>query len=57
VLAGQTVEVVCDGWLVHISHEGVLIATHASRHAEQQQAWLRRKTTPAVAPKPAAARR
>jgi len=30
-LAGQTVDVVCDGGLVHISHRGVLIATHARR--------------------------
>jgi hypothetical protein len=31
-LAGQTVDVVCDGGLVHIHHRGVLIATHARRH-------------------------
>jgi transposase InsO family protein len=31
-LAGQSVEVSCDGGLVHIHHRGVLIATHARRH-------------------------
>jgi hypothetical protein len=40
--------VVCDGGLVHIHHQGVLIATHARRHdPDQQAAGLRRKTTPA----------
>jgi transposase InsO family protein len=37
-LAGQTVEVVCDGGLVQLSHRGVLIATHARRHAPTKQA-------------------
>jgi hypothetical protein len=31
-LAGQSVEVVCDGGLVQLFHRGVLIATHARRH-------------------------
>jgi hypothetical protein len=31
-LAGETVDVVCDGGLVHIHHEGVSIATHARSH-------------------------
>ena len=31
-LAGQTVEVVCEGGLVQIHHRGVLVATHARRH-------------------------
>lgn len=32
-LAGQDVEVVCDGGLVNLHHRGVLIATHARRHS------------------------
>lgn len=49
-LAGQTVEVVCDGGLVQIHHRGVLIATHARRHpSDKQTAGLQRgrKPTPA----------
>ena len=55
-LAGETVDVTCDGGLVHISHRGVLIATHARRHdPDQQAAGLRRKTTPAApTPRPTA---
>ena len=42
-LAGQTVEVVCDGGLVQISHRGVLIATHARRHPlDKQKAGMAR---------------
>jgi hypothetical protein len=53
-LAGQTVQVVCDGGLVHLHHRGVLIATHARRHRPTDQAaGLRRKTAP-VGPKPTA---
>jgi transposase InsO family protein len=36
-LAGQTVEVVCEGGLVQLHHRGVLIATHARRHALDKQ--------------------
>ena len=36
-LAGQSVEVVCDGGLVQIFHRGVLIATHARRHPVDKQ--------------------
>jgi hypothetical protein len=36
-LAGQDVEVVCDGGLVHLHHRGVLIATHARRHSPDKQ--------------------
>jgi transposase InsO family protein len=36
-LAGQTVEVVCEGGLVQLHHRGVLIATHARRHAPEKQ--------------------
>jgi hypothetical protein len=37
-LAGQTVEVVCEGGLVQIHHRGVLVATHARRHPLDKQA-------------------
>ena len=37
-LAGETVEIVCDGRLVHLHHRGVLIATHARRHRVADQA-------------------
>ncbi len=36
-LAGQTVEVVCEGGLVQIHHRGVLVATHARRHPIDKQ--------------------
>jgi len=36
-LAGQTVEVVCDGGLVQLWHRGVLIGTHARRHPVDKQ--------------------
>jgi len=42
-LAGQEVEVVCDGGLVQLHHRGVLVATHARRHAlDKQDAGLQR---------------
>ena len=42
-LAGQTVEVICDGGLVQLHHRGVLIATHARRHPiDKQPAGLQR---------------
>ncbi len=45
-LAGQTVEVVCDGGLVQIFHRGVLVATHARRHpVDKQTAGLARGRT------------
>lgn len=37
-LAGQTVEVVCEGGLAQLHHRGVLVATHARRHAVEKQA-------------------
>lgn len=53
-LAGQDVTVVCDGGLVHLSHRGVLIATHARRHnPDKQSAGMRRNNRPA----PTAARK
>jgi transposase InsO family protein len=36
-LAGQSVEVVCEGGLVQIFHRGVLMATHARRHPIDKQ--------------------
>jgi transposase InsO family protein len=36
-LAGQSVEVVCEGGLVQIFHRGVLVATHARRHPIDKQ--------------------
>jgi transposase InsO family protein len=46
-LAGQTVEVVCDGGLVQIHHRGVLIATHARRHPiDKQTAGVERGRKP-----------
>jgi transposase InsO family protein len=45
-LAGQTVEVVCEGGLVQIFHRGVLVATHARRHPiEKQTAGMARGRT------------
>jgi Integrase core domain len=45
-LAGQSVEVVCQGGLVQIFHRGVLVATHARRHpVEKQTAGLARGRT------------
>jgi hypothetical protein len=42
-LAGQSVEVVCEGGLVQLQHRGVLIATHARRHRlDKQSAGLER---------------
>lgn len=42
-LAGEHVEVVCDGGLVHIHHRGVVVATHARRHEpSKQRAGIRR---------------
>jgi len=37
-LAGQAVEVVCEGGLVQLHHRGVLIATHPRRHPLDKQA-------------------
>ena len=53
-LAGQTVEVVCDGGLVQLHHRGVLIATHARRHPiDKQPAGLQRGRRPRPTPKTA----
>jgi transposase InsO family protein len=51
-LAGQTVEVVCEGGLVQLHHRGVLIATHARRHPlDKQPAGLERGRRLAPSPK------
>ncbi|MBI2708409.1 MAG: transposase family protein [Actinobacteria bacterium] len=42
-LAGQEVEVVCEGGLVQLHHRAVLIATHARRHAPEKQAAGRQR--------------
>ena len=50
-LAGETVLVVCDGALVHLQHRGVLIATHARRHAvEKERAAATRRPSAAKRP-------
>jgi transposase InsO family protein len=42
-LAGQSVEVVCERGLVQLHHRGVLVATHARRHAlDKQDAGMQR---------------
>jgi transposase InsO family protein len=44
-LAGQSVEVVCEGGLVQVFHRGVLVATHARRHpaAKEPQGLARNR--------------
>jgi transposase InsO family protein len=55
-LAGQEVEVVCDGGLVQLHHRGVLIATHARPDApDKQAAGLQRGRRLPTAPKTATA--
>ena len=44
-LAGETVEVICDGRLVHLHHRGVLIATHVRRHKPAAEAAARARGT------------
>jgi transposase InsO family protein len=57
-LAGETIEVICDGRLVHLWHQGVLVATHARRHkvADEHRAQQRKPKTRkiAVTPRPTA---
>ncbi len=51
-LAGQTVEVTCDGRLVQIHHRGVLVATHARRHPpDRQTAGIERGRRPRPSPR------
>lgn len=51
-LAGQTVEVTCDGGLVQIHHRGVLVATHARRHPiDKQTAGVARSRKPRPSPR------
>jgi hypothetical protein len=56
-LAGQTVEVVCQGGLVQIFHRGVLVATHARRHPPEKQTagMARGRTLPPSRPTATAA--
>lgn len=58
-LAGETIEVICDGRLVHLHHRGVLIATHARRHqpaaqAKAQQRGQKRAARRTSTPRPSA---
>jgi transposase InsO family protein len=56
-LAGQSVEVVCEGGLVQIFHRGVLVATHARRHpiAKQTAGMARGRRLPPSRPTATAA--
>jgi hypothetical protein len=55
-LAGQNVEVVCDGGLVQLHHRGVLIATHARRHpVDKEPAGMQRGRRLPPSPKSATA--
>jgi hypothetical protein len=55
-LAGQEVEVICEGGLVQLHHRGMLVATHARRHAiDKQDAGLQRGRRLRPAPKTATA--
>ena len=54
-LAGQDVEVVCDGGLVQLHHRGVLIATHARRHPlDKQTAGVATRAQAAAGQRPSA---
>lgn len=60
-LAGETVEVACEGRLLHVSHRGVLVVTHARRHPAAAEAKAlrrgqKRPVQPTPPPKPTAAR-
>jgi hypothetical protein len=54
-LAGEDVTVSCDAGLVQLHHRGVLVATHARRHAiDKQDAGLRRGARPDAPKRPTA---
>ena len=53
-LAGQRVQVDCQGGLVQISHAGVLVATLARRHDPTRQTPAARRATPLRPPRPTA---
>ena len=53
-LAGQAVEVVCEGGLVQLHHRGALIATHPRRHPLDKQAAGLERGRRAVPSRPAA---
>jgi transposase InsO family protein len=42
-LAGENVEVTCEGRLVHLHHQGVLIATHVRRHNPAAESKAQRR--------------
>jgi len=53
-LAGETVEVRCEGGLVQLHHRGVLVATHPRRHPiDKQAAGVERGRRPAPSRPPA----
>lgn len=58
-LAGETVEVSCEGGVLHLHHRGVLVASHARRHKPAREAAAirrgqqRRPSRPAT-PRPSA---
>jgi transposase InsO family protein len=55
-LAGQEVDVVCEGGLVQLHHRGVVVATHARRHPiDKQDAGMQRGRRLPPAPKTATA--
>lgn len=55
-LAGETVEVVCDGGVVHLHHRGVLIASHARLHKPANEAAAVRRGQKRRPSRPAAQR-
>jgi transposase InsO family protein len=53
-LAGEEVTIICDDGLVHLQHRGVIIATHARRHALDKETAGLRRGAPARAKRPSA---
>jgi len=58
-LAGETVEITCEGRLLHVHHRGVLIVTHARRHPAAAEAKAlgrgqKRPVRPTPPPRPTA---
>lgn len=51
-LAGQRVQVACQGGLVQVSHAGDLVATLARRHDPTRQSPAVRRATPHRPPRP-----
>ncbi len=53
-LAGQSVELVCQGGLVQVFYDSVLVATHARRHLPEQDDAVRRHALAASPGRPVA---